>query len=161
MDAIELLEEQHREVEDLFEEIAEAEADEKREIFEEIADQLAIHATIEERHFYPAVRDASTDEILRRSVEEHLAVKRLITEILDQRASDEELEAKIKLLEEEVEKHVEEEETQLFPKVRTLLDTAALAALAQQMIATQDSLLEAGQPRDRVKQEIGQPASLR
>lgn len=69
MDAIELLEDQHREVEDLFEEIEEAEASEKREIFDEIADQLAIHATIEEKHFYPACRDAKTEDILRESLE--------------------------------------------------------------------------------------------
>jgi hemerythrin superfamily protein len=150
MDAIELLEEQHREVEDLFEEIGEAEASEKREIFEELADQLAIHSTIEERHFYPAVRAASTEDVLRRSLQEHLSVKRLIAEILDQRTTDD---AKIKLLEDEVSRHVEEEETHLFPQVRLILDQDRLTALAEEMIATQDTLLEEGQPRERVRQE--------
>jgi len=57
MSAIDMLEADHREVEDLFEELESAKsAAEKREVFEEIADKLAVHAAIEERHFYPAAK---------------------------------------------------------------------------------------------------------
>jgi hemerythrin superfamily protein len=153
MDAIELLEEQHRDVEDLFEEIAEAETSEKREIFEEIADQLTIHATIEERHFYPSVKDPRTEEILRESLEEHMAVKRLLAELLELKATDEVFDDKIEALKGHVQRHVEEEEQTLFPKARTILDKATLTALAQEMTATQETLLEDGEPRERVKQE--------
>jgi hemerythrin-like domain-containing protein len=161
MDAIDLLEEQHRDVEDLFEEIEQAEASEKREIFEEIADQLAIHATIEEKHFYPAANDKSTESLLKESLEEHLSVKRLIADLLELDAKDGTFDAKIKVLKEQVEQHVKEEEKELFPKVRKLLDKEMLDALAQEMTATQESLIDDGEPRERVKSETAEAPSLR
>src|SRR5205085_623906 len=103
MNAIELLEGQHRQVEDLFEQMKEAEtAREKERLFTDIADKLAVHATIEERHFYPAVKAKETEAILRESVEEHLTVKRTLADLLDMDAGDESFDAKIKILEEEV-----------------------------------------------------------
>src|SRR3982751_5212110 len=76
MNAIELLESQHREVEDLFEEIEETDdLEAKADLFEQLADKLAIHATIEEHHFYPAVKEKRTEDILLESLQEHLAVK--------------------------------------------------------------------------------------
>jgi len=66
MDAIQLLESQHREVEDLFEEIEGSDDNEdKMELFEELADKLAVHASIEEHHFYPGVKAKGTEEILK------------------------------------------------------------------------------------------------
>ena len=56
MSAIEMLESQHREVEDLFEQFEEAKGAKKGNIFLQIADKLAVHATIEEKHFYPAAK---------------------------------------------------------------------------------------------------------
>ena len=65
MDAIKFLKQQHNEVEDLFEEFENSESDEeKQSLFEEIADDLAIHATIEERYFYPAVRAKQTEGVI-------------------------------------------------------------------------------------------------
>jgi hemerythrin superfamily protein len=161
MDAIELLEEQHREVDDLFEEIEEAEASEKREIFDEIADQLAIHATIEEKHFYPACRDAKTEDILREALEEHLSVKRLIADLMAMDPGDEQFDAKVTALKEQVQHHVEEERKDLFPKARKLLDKEMLEALAQEMTATQENLMEDGEPRERVKDETAAAPPLR
>ena len=90
---------------------------------EEIADALAVHATIEERHFYPAVKEKRTEEILFESVEEHLEIKRAIADLLALEAIDETFEAKVKVLQEDVEHHVEEEENQLFPKVERMFWT--------------------------------------
>jgi len=57
MNAVKMLKQQHREVEKLFERLESARsAEPRRKIFEEIADALAVHAAIEERHFYPGVR---------------------------------------------------------------------------------------------------------
>jgi hypothetical protein len=56
MNAIEMLEQQHQEVDRLFAEIEGTCAEEKEALFDEIADSLAMHAAIEERHFYPAVK---------------------------------------------------------------------------------------------------------
>src|SRR2546430_340977 len=98
MNAIEMLEEQHRGVEDLFEEIEEAEGAEKQEIFAEIADQLVIHSAIEEKHFYPAVKARQTEDLLRESLEEHLAAKRIIADLLDLKVDDEQFDAKVDVL---------------------------------------------------------------
>src|SRR6266849_5826816 len=122
MDATEMLEEQHREIDDLFDALYDADAGEMAELFTDLADKLAVHATIEERHFYPAVRSGGTDEIVFESVEEHQVMKRILSDLLDLEPGDGIFEAKLALLREEVDRHVEREETDLFPKVRRLFD---------------------------------------
>jgi hemerythrin superfamily protein len=161
MDCIEMLKEQHEEVAALFEEIEDADSPEsKAELFQEIADKLAVHATIEEQHFYPAVKARRTEDILLEALEEHLGIKRVIADLLAIEANDETFDAKIKVLKEQVEHHVEEEETDLFPKVRKLLDKTTLEALAQEMTATQEELIAAGEPRNAVPGETDAAASL-
>src|SRR5216110_3241466 len=94
MNAIALLKHQHREVEALFKQLHKAKAGApRRNIFEKIADGLAVHATIEEK---------TTEEILRESVEEHLAIKRVIADLLRLDVADETFAAKIKVLEDEI-----------------------------------------------------------
>ena len=86
MDAIELLMIQHEEAKALFKKIERAEDDEKQDLFERVADALAVHATIEEKQFYPATRNARTEEMLQEAVEEHLAAKRIIADRNNARA---------------------------------------------------------------------------
>ena len=160
MSAIEMLEEQHREVEELFEEFEEAKTSEKRAVFLQIADKLAVHAAIEEKHFYPAAKAKDTEDLLLEALEEHLAVKRLIADLLALDAKDATFEAKVTVLKEQVEHHVEEEEEELFPKVETLLDEATMEALEQEMTATQEELLAKGHPRDEVPAETDKAAPL-
>jgi hypothetical protein len=161
MNAIELLESQHREVEKLFKK-CEGARDEatKQRMFEELADRLAVHAAIEEHHFYPAVRAKKTEDILLESLEEHLAVKRVLTDLMEIDASDDTFDAKLKVLKEQVEHHVEEEETDLFPKSAKLLDKETLDALAQEMTAEQTALEAEGEPRNNVPAETEIAASL-
>src|SRR5690349_5783627 len=74
MDAIDLLKEQHREVESLFKQIeSTADTEEKVELVQDLANSFAAHATIEERIFYPAAYRESTKEVLDEAVEEHLS----------------------------------------------------------------------------------------
>jgi len=161
MSAIDMLESQHREVDELFEELESAEtADEKRQIFEMLADDLAVHAAIEERHFYPAVKAQRTEDILLESLEEHLTIKRTIADLLKLDADDETFDAKVTVLKELVEHHVEEEEKDLFPKVRKLLDAETLDALEQEMTATAEDLLTKGDPRNNVPAETRTAAPL-
>jgi hemerythrin superfamily protein len=160
MDAIEMLEEQHRDVEDLFEELESADAADKQDLFDELADSLAVHALIEEMHFYPAVRAKRTTDIVLESLEEHTIIKRLLAEMLRLDPRNESFEAKLAVLKEQVEHHVTEEEDNLFPKVRKVLDKKQLMALAEDMSVTQENLLDAGQPRERVR-AIEEAASLR
>jgi hemerythrin superfamily protein len=135
MDAIELLEEQHRDVERLFSQLESGRGD-RRSQFRELADLLATHSTIEENHFYPAVKTADTEELLLESLEEHLAVKRLLADLLKMSIDDEEFDAKLTVLQEQVEMHVREERSELFPQVRQLLDADQREAIGQIMIGS-------------------------
>jgi len=161
MNAIDLLKSQHREVSKLFSKLEKAsKAADKTELFEEIADKLAVHAAIEEHHFYPAVKAKRTEDILLESLEEHLGIKRVIADLLEVSAEDETFDAKAKVLKEQVEHHVEEEESDLFPKVKRLFDKEQLEALGQEMSAEQAELEAEGEPRRSVPAETGHPASI-
>jgi len=161
MDAITMLKRQHREVSDLFERFHKARAaKQKREIFENIADALAVHAAIEEKHFYPSVKKKATEDILRESVEEHLQIKRVIADLLDLDPSDASFAAKVKVLQDDVEHHVEEEEKDLFPKVKKLLDAEELASIAAEMQEMQAELEGEGDPRQMVPQETERAAPI-
>ena len=117
MNAVKMLKQQHREVEKLFEKFEGAKSpDRRRKVFEEIADALAVHAAIEERHFYPGVKKRQTEDLLLESVEEHLEIKRVIADLLHTEPQDDAFDAKVKVLQEDVEHHVEEEEKELFPE---------------------------------------------
>ena len=164
MDAIEMLKAQHREVETLFkkyEEKGDKAEKGKQQIFESIADALAMHATIEEKHFYPAIKDRRTEDILLEALEEHLGIKRVIADLLKTKSSDETFDAKVKVLKEQVEHHVEEEESDLFPKVKKIFDRDELTALASQMQSTMKTLQTKGDPRMAVPAETRQAAPLK
>jgi hemerythrin superfamily protein len=161
MNAIDLLESQHREVEDLFAKIEKAkDATRKEQAFIKLADGLAIHASIEEHHFYPAVRERRTEDIVLESLEEHLAIKRVLSDLLDTEIDDESFDAKLEVLKEEVDHHVEEEENDLFPKVMRLFDEAELEDLGDAMSAEQAELEEKGNPRDAVPGEVERAATV-
>jgi hemerythrin superfamily protein len=160
VDAIELLKMQHEEAKKLFAEIEAAEDEKKEELFEQLADALAVHATIEEKHFYPATKNARTEELLQEAVEEHLGVKRLIADLLEMSPEDAQFDAKVKVLKEQVEHHVEEEEGELFPKVRKMFKEDELDDLAVVMQDMADDLKAAGAPREAVPAETGSAAPL-
>ena len=160
MNAIELLTMQHKEVKGLFAKIEKASGQAKRELFEKIADDLAIHATIEEKHFYPATKAARTKELLEEAVEEHLSVKRIVADLLEMDAGDAQFDAKISVLKEQVEHHVEEEEGELFPKVKKLLSAEDLEDLGVIMEDLAEELKEGGAPRMAVPAETGEAAPL-
>jgi hemerythrin superfamily protein len=160
VNAIELLKQQHREVEKLLKKIEKAKSDEKEELFDEIADSLAVHAAIEEQHFYPATKDARTEELLQEAVEEHLAVKRIIADLLEMEPDDPQFDAKITVLKENVEHHVEEEESELFPKVEKVHSKDEMEDLGVLMEQTAKELKEQGAPRMQVPAETGAAAPI-
>src|SRR5512138_2713228 len=129
MDAIKLLTQQHREVAKLFEQFEKAGDGAKKsklQLCQKISDALAVHATIEEKIFYPATKDARTEELLHEAVEEHLSAKRILADLLQKTEIDEQAEAKISVLQEQIDHHVQEEEKKLFPQTRKLLDAGRL-----------------------------------
>jgi hemerythrin superfamily protein len=163
MNAIDLLKKQHREVEELFEEFENASEGAKKtreRLCEEISNQLAVHAEIEEKLFYPESKQPDTEDLLRESVEEHLAVKRLLTDLLEKGTGDENFEARMKVLKEQVEHHVDEEEKELFPKVRKACSKEELEDLGTRMETLADELIADGQPSSRVPGQTDEAAPI-
>jgi hemerythrin superfamily protein len=160
MDAIELLTQQHRMVEKRFAQFEDAEDDDdKKDIFYAIADDLAVHATIEERHFYPAVKARQTQENIEEAFDEHLTIKRLLLDAM-KAVEDPGFDGKVAALQGAVEHHVEEEEGDLFPKAKKLLDEDMLEAIGQAMFADAEDMKDRGEPRKNVKAETEPPAAM-
>jgi hemerythrin-like domain-containing protein len=162
MNALELLKEQHEEVSKLFkrfEKLDEGATAERRELFIMIADRLSAHSTIEEQFFYPSIKTEKSEALVREAVEEHLTVKRIIADLLEMEPSDENFSAKMKVLMESVEHHVEEEEAELFKIVRKILDKDQLMALGVQMKAEFDELMQA-EPRNEVPMQTDTAAPI-
>lgn len=120
-DAVSLLSADHAEVRQLFEDyrqLVEEDGDleEKRELAEQICVALTVHADIEEEIFYPAMRESIDDDLLLDEAEvEHASAKDLIAQIQAMDPDDALYDAKILVLGEYVEHHVEEEESEIFP----------------------------------------------
>jgi hemerythrin superfamily protein len=110
-DAIALLKADHRKVEELFAKFESAKGEGKKEaLAQEICRELSIHAKIEEDVFYPACEGAVEEDLLKEAYVEHDGAKVLIAEIEAGGPGDEFYEAKVKVLSEMIEHHVEEEE---------------------------------------------------
>jgi len=139
-DAIAFLEKQHREVEGWFAQFEKAGSEARKlELFNKINLALKAHTQVEEELFYPEARRAINDEdLLDEAVVEHQAAKQLMGEIEAMKPGEDLYDAKVKVLGEEIEHHVEEEEKELFPKCRK--SDMDLVALGQQMKARFDEL---------------------
>ena len=134
-DATALLERDHAEVKKLFKQYeklaeAEAEGEERQALAERICAMLTVHATIEEEIFYPAAREAEVeDDVLNEAEVEHTSAKDLIAQIQGMGPDDDLYDAKITVLGEYIDHHVQEEEGEMFPKCRRAkMDLAGLAA---------------------------------
>jgi hypothetical protein len=135
MDAISYLKDQHREIEALFEKIEklpERSGREKKAVFLELATKLDHHAKIEEKHFYPEGREVDEDVTLE-AYEEHAVLRSLIRKIKGTHPSDETFMAKVTVLKEVVEHHVEEEEDEYFPKCRRKFGSERLEILGEKL----------------------------
>lgn len=162
IDALELLTMQHDEVEELFGQIEDSDdPNEKTALFNELADKLAAHATMEEKIFYPSVLTEETEELLLESTEEHLAVKRVLADMLAMDVEEERFDAKLTVLKEHVRHHArDEEEGELFAKVREEFSAEDLAALGNECLALFEQLIERGEPRMSVPRETREAARL-
>lgn len=109
--AVKLLKQDHREVEDMFDEYEQLEADaEKLALFKKIALALKVHTQIEEEIFYPSERGDVEDDLLDEAQVEHDGAKKLIAEIEAMQPDEELYDAKVKVLGEYIKHHVKEEE---------------------------------------------------
>ena len=139
MDALTLLKHDHDEVKKLFKQIGDAEGDKARELWEEISSKLSLHEELEETHLYPALKkeEAAKDLVLE-SYQEHHVMDVLMAEIKRLKPSDEEWQPKITVLQENTEHHIEEEEGELFPKVRKIWNTDKREEVGRQMQQMKD-----------------------
>jgi len=143
-DAIALLKEDHRSVEKLFKEFESAKGDGRKEkLARQICLELTIHTELEEKIFYPACEGKVEEDLLKESFVEHDAAKLLIAEIeAGNGQSDDYFDSKVKVLSEEIEHHVEEEEQPskgLFAQARKAdLD---LKGLGEQLAARKKELM--------------------
>lgn len=119
-DAIKLLKDDHREVKKWFKDYEKLEDDaEKRELAQKICLALTVHTQIEEEIFYPAARDGiDDDDLLDEAEVEHASAKDLIAQIMSMAPGDDLYDAKVTVLGEYVNHHVEEEESEMFPECR-------------------------------------------
>lgn len=118
MDVIDLLIQQHREVDALFEAFRNAQDDaSKKELCIQLAEALTLHDTIEQRWIYPVARRVVGEEKINHSVEEHGEMKRLISDVLRARNDVSGLTAKVSELEQVVKSHVSDEEQNVLPQL--------------------------------------------
>jgi hemerythrin-like domain-containing protein len=142
-DAVAMLTAEHREVSGLFdqyEKLTDRAKVSKKKLADQICNALILHATIEEEIFYPAVRESSTDaeDKVDEAVVEHAAAKDLIAQIQEMDPDDELYDAKVKVLSEQIDHHVQEEEKEMFPMAKK--SGIDLVALGQEMAERKQEL---------------------
>jgi hypothetical protein len=161
VDAVQLLKKDHTEVKELFEKFEKATDEWKKE---EIADQvdleLRVHSMIEEEILYPALRDLTPD-IVAESFEEHGVVEELLNELATMQLGDDQFEAKFKVMMENVEHHIEEEEKEMFPKAKQVPNYDQIGTkMAERKEQLKEQLSMAGDSSERATTE-GEPATMK
>ena len=146
LDAVTLLKTDHAAVKKLFEtekKMTRSDGKKKEAVFKQIKAALEVHATIEEEIFYPAVKTARAEHVkdeVREAYEEHKQIKSLLAQIAGIRSGDETYDMKIKVLKEDVEHHVKEEETEMFTDAKKFLGEKRLMELGAKLEARKQQL---------------------
>ena len=136
MDAFELLKADHKKVSALFDELEAATGKAKLSVFAQIKSELELHTHIEETIFYPALeKREETHDLTLEAYEEHKMVKTLLAKLSRARTANDEWQAQAKVLRENVEHHVDEEENELFDKADEALSDDEIEALGERMEA--------------------------
>ena len=146
MDATTLLTKDHDTVKALFKQFEDAgdtAYKTKQTIFETIKSELLIHMDIEESIFYPTVKAQPSEELkdgIREADEEHHVAKLLMEEISKMKPEDEQYDAKVTVLKENIEHHVKEEEGELFPNTKKRINKELLEQLGEEMEERKEAL---------------------
>jgi len=158
-DVLDLLTAQHQELDALFEQLESGTGD-RHAVFIVLADMLAAHLTVEEKVFFPAIMAKETNDLLQESVEEHLAIKRVLADLITMKLDDDSFKAKLKVLEEQCSHHEHnEEEDELFPKVRDAFTADERAAIGNELLVMFQDLMQA-HPMQSVPAETSAAAEL-
>ena len=144
MNAYDLLKEDHKKVFDIFEKLeptTERALKTREELFSKLESELEVHSSIEEQIFYPALKQAAeTRDIVLEAFEEHRVVKDLLKELASTAKDTEQWTAKLTVLKESVEHHVEEEESEMFKKAKKVLTDEQAEDLGARMQAAKTKL---------------------
>lgn len=132
-DVIKLLETDHREVEELFAKAESTTGAAKQQVVTKIASELTLHADVEEQVVYPAMREAGLNDIVDEAEQEHSKVKELVGRLEAMDATTDEVDSVLAELKADVQHHVEEEESEGFPKFRDAVPQEELQALARRV----------------------------
>ncbi len=137
MNPANLLKQDHRTVKALFRKFEKAsKPSEKQKIGQQIIEELSVHATVEEQLVYPIIRaDKRMEDSVLNAIEEHHAVKLTLAELDKMKADDERYDAKMHVVTEAVEMHIEVEETELLPRLERILDSEQSNTLVRRMLA--------------------------
>jgi hemerythrin-like domain-containing protein len=134
MDVLKFLEDEHDEVKEVFKKLEQAEGASATRLWNQLKSMLTLHEELEETYFYPQLKEEKkTEDLVLESYEEHHVMDVLIEEISQLEPSAENWQAKIKVLQENTEHHIDEEEGSLFPKVRKIWDTRKREEVGRQM----------------------------
>jgi hemerythrin superfamily protein len=150
MDAITLLKNDHDAVEKLLEELAQSTprgVKKRTELLEKIRVELKAHTTIEEEIFYPAFKargdQSDDDKMYFEALEEHRAAGDLVLpDLLATPVGNEKFSGRAKVLKELVTHHADEEQKEMFPRAKKLLDKATLASLGEKMAMRKAELVK-------------------
>lgn len=115
----------------------------KASLFNQIQAALEVHAAIEEEIFYPAVKKARSEHVkdeVREANEEHKQIKSLLAQVSSIAPADESYDMKIKVLKEDLEHHVKDEEGEMFPDAKRFLGESRLVELGAQLEARKQQL---------------------
>jgi hemerythrin superfamily protein len=164
-DAVDLLKKDHDDVRKLFDEFETADEDRKFELAAEICQALTVHSTIEEEIFYPQVREAvDAEDVMLEAEIEHDTVKQLIERVQAGEVDEVQLSAMIKVMQEYVNHHVNEEQRKMFPRARRSdLDLEQLGReLTERRAELEGELKRADEPdEDSGEDQSGDDASGR
>ncbi|MDI1242655.1 MAG: hemerythrin domain-containing protein [bacterium] len=145
MNAIELLKEDHDKVDKLFQKVKATEESEHRAIFEQIKMELDVHTHIEEAIFYPKMLEEGDEElqdIVKEGIEEHRQAKMFLRELANLSDDSDKFQPKLKVLMEDIEHHVQEEEGEMFKMIEEQFDEAVLQELGKEMEAEKNKAMK-------------------
>jgi len=139
--ALELLKSDHDKVDTLFQKVKANEDGDNSDTFGQIRRELIVHTHIEESIFYPFLLENGDEElqkITREGIEEHRQVKMFLEELQSMSSNREAFPAKLQVLMEDVQHHVQEEEGEMFPMIRDQFDERRLTELGAQLKAEKE-----------------------
>jgi hemerythrin superfamily protein len=140
MNALELLALDHEKLGDLFDQLQEAdEFEDKQDIYELIREELTLHTDAEEAVFYPAIAELQElEELAESSLADHDRMIEMLQEI-DEIEDESDFDSKLDELQDILDQHIDQEENEVFPKVRRQMDERTLEQLGQRIAQNKTS----------------------